>query len=159
MLSPFATPAAPCPYASSSDWSERLTLMPSEPSITVHSRSSKLRSPCTTKGSASAISRAACALGARTIVRPSPRIWPSAAASGPDANSTPFFSNPIMYSRCRGKLRDLFGSRAAFGQNDVELLAKHALGELADALLRHGILLGPKAPCRGVRWRLSRLRA
>src|SRR5262249_10092399 len=84
------------PYASSSDWSEKFTLMPSEPSITVHSRNSKLRNPLTTNGSASAISRAAWALAARRIVRPSPRVLPSASASGPDANSTPFFSRPIM---------------------------------------------------------------
>src|SRR5262249_39542836 len=88
-------------YASSSDWSEKFTLIPSEPSITVHSRSSKLRNPCTTKGSASAILRAACALAARTMVSPSPRVLPSPSASGPDANSTPFFSSPIMYSRWR----------------------------------------------------------
>src|SRR5262249_14063556 len=100
------------PQASSSDWSEKFTLIPSEPSITVHSRSSKLRSPCTTNGSASAILRAACALAARTMVSPSPRILPSASASGPDANSTPLFSKPIMYSRWRGKCSASFSGAA-----------------------------------------------
>src|SRR5262245_34105411 len=102
----------PSTYASSSDWSEKFTLMPSEPSITVHSRSSKLRNPLTTKGSASAISRAAWALAARRIVRPSPRVLPSASASGPDANSTPFFSRPIMYSRWRGRCSAIFSGAA-----------------------------------------------
>src|SRR5262249_13661138 len=99
-------------YASSSDWSEKFTLIPSEPSITVHSRSSKLRSPWTTKGSASAISRAASTLGARTMVSPSPRVLPSASARGPEANSTPFFSRAIMYSRWRGKCSAIFSGAA-----------------------------------------------
>src|SRR5215831_5847967 len=38
----------------------------------------------------------------------------------------------------RQMLGDLFGCRAALGEDDVELLTQHRLGELADALLRHG---------------------
>src|SRR4029077_20182179 len=53
-----------------------------------------------------------------------------------------------VFEMARQMFRDQFGSCAAFGQDDVELLAKHALGELADALLRHGVLLAPTAPCR-----------
>src|SRR5262249_32408859 len=111
--------------------------MPSEPSITVHSRSSKLRSPCTTKGSASAISRAAWALAARTMVSPSPRILPSA----------------HVFEVARQMLGDLFGRRATLGEDDVELFTKHCLGELADALLRHGVpplraaYRAPLSPC------------
>src|SRR4029453_4131177 len=47
-------------------------------------------------------------------------------------------------------LGDRFGSCAAFGENDVELFAKHALGKLADALLRHGILPWFQAPRTGL---------
>src|SRR5205823_7498357 len=37
----------------------------------------------------------------------------------------------------RQVLGELFGRRAALGQDDVKLFAKHALCKLADALLRH----------------------
>ena len=39
----------------SSDWSEKFTFTPNEPSISVHSRTSKVRSLLTTNGSADAI--------------------------------------------------------------------------------------------------------
>ena len=39
----------------SSDWSEKFTFTPNEPSISVHSRTSKLRSLLTTNGSADAM--------------------------------------------------------------------------------------------------------
>src|SRR5262245_51672249 len=38
----------------------------------------------------------------------------------------------------RQMLGDLFGCRAALGEDDVELFTQHRLDELADALLRHG---------------------
>src|SRR4029079_17266613 len=56
----------------SSDWSEKFTFTPNEPSIKVHSRNSKLRSLLTTNGSADAMARASSALAARRMVRPSP---------------------------------------------------------------------------------------
>ena len=65
-------------HAMSSDWSEKFTFTPSEPSITVHSRTSKLRSLLTTNGSADAIVRASSALAARRMVSPSPAGAPAA---------------------------------------------------------------------------------
>src|SRR4051812_47914042 len=57
------------------------------------------RSLLTTNGSVDATARASSALAARRMVSPSPAGAPGAAVSGPDANSTPCFSSPIMYSR------------------------------------------------------------
>src|SRR5262245_11257223 len=88
------------------------------------------------------------------MVSPSPRILPSASANGPEANSTPFFSRPIMYSRWRGKCSAIAsGAAPPLGEDDVELFTKHGLGELADALLRHRVppfraaCCAPLPPC------------
>src|SRR5262249_41406305 len=129
--------------------SEKFTLIPSEPSITVHSPSSKLRSPCTTKGSASAISRAASALAARTMVSPSPRILPSASANGPEAKQHALLlQTDHVFEVARQMLGDRFGRRPTLGEDDVELFTKHGLGGLADPLLRHRVLpFAPAAYC------------
>src|SRR5262249_46590351 len=42
-----------------------------------------------------------------------------------------------VFEVARQMLGELFGRRAALGEDDVELFTKHGLGELADALLRH----------------------
>src|SRR5262245_17265646 len=148
MLSPF-TGASRAPQASSSDWSEKFTLIPSEPSITVHSPSSKLRSPCTTKGSASAISRAASALAARTMVSPSPtHLAVGLGQRTGGKQHALLLQTDHVFEVARQMLGDRFGRRPTLGEDDVELFTKHGLGELADPLLRHRVLpFAPAAYC------------
>src|SRR5262249_16984893 len=45
-----------------------------------------------------------------------------------------------VFEMARQMLGDLFGRYAALRKDDVKLFTKHALGELADALLRHAPL-------------------
>src|SRR6516162_10728101 len=58
-----------------------------------------------------------------------------------------------VFEVARQMLGDLFGRRAALGEDDVELFTKHGLGELADALLRHRVpplraaYRAPLSPC------------
>src|SRR4029077_18291111 len=42
-----------------------------------------------------------------------------------------------VFEMVRQMLGDLFRRRAALGEHDVELLAKHGLGQLANALFAH----------------------
>jgi hypothetical protein len=46
--------------------------------------------------------RRLCMAGSPVTASPTGNSAPAAAVSGPEANSTPFFSSPIMYSRCCG---------------------------------------------------------
>src|SRR5207253_2713167 len=49
----------------------------------------------------------------------------------PEANSTPVFSRPIMYSRCCGSTAPICSAVAA-PLDHIELLAQHPLRELPD---------------------------
>ena len=102
-------------YVTSTDWSEKFTFTPNEPSITVHSRTSKVRSPLTKNGSAFGDRAGLVGVAARRMVRPSPRRRSAAVGSGPEANTTPRFSRPIMYSRCAARYGCIFsGATAGF---------------------------------------------
>jgi hypothetical protein len=115
-------------------------LIPSEPSITVHSRSSKLRSPCTTKGSASAnLTRR---LSARCPHDGQPIAAHLAVGLGQRTGRKQhalLLQTDHVFEVAWQMLGDRFGRRPALGEDDVELFTKHGLGELADALLRHRV--------------------
>src|SRR6516164_1779619 len=84
--------------------------MPSEPSITVHFPQLEAAQPVHDERIGLGDFARRLRLAARRMVSPSPRVLPSASANGPDANSTPFFSRPIMYSRWRGKCSAIFSA-------------------------------------------------
>jgi hypothetical protein len=123
-------------HAMSSDWSEKFTFTPNEPSISVHSRTSKLRSLLTTNGSADAMRRASSALrGAQDGQAIAGRRTGCGGERPGGEQHALLFQPDHVFEMLRQHCADLFGRRVAFGENHIELLSQHPLRELPDPVL------------------------